>query len=574
MTKQMVFAGNLHEIYERELNTLHEENLLERLWSLDETLWPRENSAVAKIRANLEFLHIPEKLPQILETIKGAESAARAEGLTERVLIAFENADDLCRALLNIHPVSPPLKCGVLDSCHPSAIRRIEAQTEIEKTLFLLANKSGYRVGDHSLFLYFQRAIRRGVSTASGRHFAAETEANSFLASIAKTHGFRFTLELPQGIQALFRTLVDLAALLVVLARVEPEVIRVACREMKKAYSEPIPGGANPTCELAALLSATVASGKGFGVILTSPGLAPFAASLCKLVGGSLGKGEFGLYPLPETVPCRTEVYKEKASFVVLRNGEEDEPLLGQTVSDLKDLGIAFLEIAIADPLDLLRETFRWQIAATLAAARMSIDPFEIPEVRLPRALSAEMLNSYSQPNNTLQRRPRIQEGEIQLFAENRTRQEISQLNLVECLVSFFEHRQSAAYLGLFIFLDKTEQTESMFQSLREQLARTLMVPVLLVWGPRSLDTYDYLLRVGAPAGLHLMVTADSEVDVAIPGANYSFGQLHHALALGQFEALSASSGLAVRLHLSSESPAAVSHLLKLVSQASRRVNP
>jgi transaldolase / glucose-6-phosphate isomerase len=574
MTKRMVFAGDSRGIYERELKILNEGDLLKRLWSRDETLWPREDSAIAKIRTNLEFLQIPEKLPQIMEGIVGTESAARAEGLTERVLITFENAHHLCQALLNIHPVSPPLKCVVLDSCHPSAIRRIEAQIEIEKTLFLLANKTGYRVGDHSLFLYFQRAIHSSVSIASGRHFVAETEANSFLASMAKQYAFRFTLELPQGIQALFCSLVELAALLGVLADMEPEVIRVACREMKKGYSEPNQCGANPTCELAALLSATVASGKRFAVILTSPRLAPFAASLCRLVGGSLGKGESGLYPLPETVPCRSEVYKEKASFVVLRNGGEDEPLMGQAISDLKGLGIAFLEIAIGEPLDLLRETFLWQLATTLAAARMSIDPFEIPQVRLPRALFAEMLNNFSQKNNTLQRRPRIQEGEIQLFAESRTRQEISQLNLVECLVSFFEHRRSASYLGLLVFLDQSEQTEAMFQSVREQLIRTLMLPVLLVWGPRSLDTYDYLLRVGAPAGLHLMVTGDSEVDVAIPGANYSFGQLHRALALGQFEALSASSGLAVRLHLSSETPTAVSQLLKLVSQALRRLNP
>jgi hypothetical protein len=574
MTKQMVFAGDLREIYERELKKFNEKDLLKRLWSRDETLWPREDSAIAKIQANLEFLHIPEKLPQILERVLVAEFTARAEGLTERVLITFENAHHLCQALLNIHPVSPPLKCVVLDSCHPSAILRVEAQTEIEKTLFHLVNKTGYCVGDHALFLYFQRAVDNSLPTSSARQFVAETEANSFLASIAKQYAFRFTLELPQEIQSPFCSLVDLAELLVLLAAVEPEVIRVASRELKKAYSRPDPGGANPACELAALLSATVATGKGFAVILTPPRLAPFAASLCRLVGGCLGKGESGLYPLPETFPCRAEVYKEKASFVVLRNGEEDEPLFAQTISDLKNLGIAFLEIAIGDALDLLRETFLWQIATILAASGMSIDPFEIPLVRFPRALFAEMLNNFSQKNNTLQRRPRIQEGEIQLYAESRTRQEISQLNLVECLVSFFEHRRNTAYLGLFVFLDQSEQTEAKFQSLREQLIGTLMLPVLLVWGPRSLDTYDYLLRVGAPAGLHLMVTADSEVDVAIPGANYSFGQLHRALALGQFEALSASSGLAVRLHLSSESPAAISHLLKLVSQALQRVNP
>jgi transaldolase / glucose-6-phosphate isomerase len=574
MTKREVFAGDLRELYERELRIIHEDNLLKRVWSRDETLWPGEERTRARIRANLEFLNLPEKLPQILERVAAAESAACADGLTERVLVGFEIAHHLCQTLLNIHSVSPPLKCAVLDSCHPSAIRWIEAQIEIEKTLFLLVNKTGYCVGDHSLFLHFQRAIDDNLPGSSAGHFMAETEANSFLASLARQYAFRFTLELPQGIQTLFCSMVHLAGLLVALAGVEPEVIRVASREMKKAYSHSDPGVANPVCELAALLNATVAGGKRFAVVLASPRLASFAASLCKLVGGSLGKGESGLYPLPESLPCRTEVYKEKASFVVLKYGEEEDPLLARAIGELRHLGIAFLEIAIGDPLDLLRETFLWQIVTTLTASGMGIDPFEIPLVRLPRALATGMLNDFSPQNDRLHRRPRIQEGQIQLFAESGTRQEISQLNLLECLVSFFEHNQGAAYFGLFVYLDKSEQTEAKFQNLRDQLTRTLMLPVLLAWGPRSFDTYDYLFRVGAPAGLHLMVTADSEVDVPFPGANYSFGQLHHAFALGQFEALSVGGGLAVRLHLRSESAAAVSDLQSLLDRALRRVHP
>jgi glucose-6-phosphate isomerase len=128
-------------------------------------------------------------------------------------------------------------------------------------------------------------------------------------------------------------------------------------------------------------------------------------------------------------------------------------------------------------------------------------------------------------------------------------------------------------YLGLYVFLDPEEAVQTVFRNLREQLTQALGLPVPLAWGPRSLDTYGYLLRVSALAGLHLMITADEMEDVAIPGTNYSFGRLYRALALGQFEALSAGAGLALRLHLASVAAGGLSQLQNLVQQALRRMS-
>jgi len=96
----------------------------------------------------------------------------------------------------------------------------------------------------------------------------------------------------------------------------------------------------------------------------------------------------------------------------------------------------------------------------------------------------------------------------------------------LECLISFFQYRERVEYFGLYVFLDQDETVVTTFQNLREKLTQALGLPVLLAWGPRSLDTYGYLFRGGAPGGLHLMITGDSEGDVGIPGTNHSFGQL------------------------------------------------
>jgi hypothetical protein len=155
-----VSCGDLRDLYDRELSAIRQGELLKRLCSGDETLWPRAEALSGHFGTSMEFLHIPERLPEIAEAVLREEAEAREEGLTDRALIAFENAHHLCEAFLNIHPSVSPLRCWVLDSSHPSGIHRIESQIDIAKTLFLLVNKSGYRVGDHSLFFVFPKSNR------------------------------------------------------------------------------------------------------------------------------------------------------------------------------------------------------------------------------------------------------------------------------------------------------------------------------------------------------------------------------------------------------------------------------
>jgi glucose-6-phosphate isomerase len=54
----------------------------------------------------------------------------------------------------------------------------------------------------------------------------------------------------------------------------------------------------------------------------------------------------------------------------------------------------------------------------------------------------------------------------------------------------------------------------------------------------------------GPPKGLFLLLTAAPANDLAIPGADYSFGDLQLALALGDFESLGRRRTPVIRLHL------------------------
>jgi len=92
-----------------------------------------------------------------------------------------------------------------------------------------------------------------------------------------------------------------------------------------------------------------------------------------------------------------------------------------------------------------------------------------------------------------------------------------------------------------------------------------------MIYGPHALHHYSNLDRKGQPQGQYLVCTADPPVDIAIPGASYTFGQLYRALALGEFEGLEQSHRLAIRINLMGEIPVALASLEHAVGQALNR---
>jgi glucose-6-phosphate isomerase len=85
---------------------------------------------------------------------------------------------------------------------------------------------------------------------------------------------------------------------------------------------------------------------------------------------------------------------------------------------------------------------------------------------------------------------------------------------------------------------------------IREQRESTLGLPVLVTPGPCYLHAIGQAYEGGPAKGLFLLLTAAPEKDLAIRGADYSFGQLQLALAQGDFESLGRRRRPVIRLHL------------------------
>jgi transaldolase / glucose-6-phosphate isomerase len=568
---QSIVAGCLQSAFHRELEYFLENRVLERLWAKDATLWPEEEFEQSHIRSNLGWLDLPGSLEPFLKAVKQEESAATADGLNCRALIAFEAANLAARALLPFVQSANDDRRVILDSTCPTTIYRAEKRLNLERTLFIFTSKAGYRLEGQALFLYFMEKLQSLGVPQPPQHFVAETEPGSYLATLGREYNLRATFADPSGILAPFTSLRHLGALLVSQLAQEPEGIVAAAKEMHHACSCDAIPAENSALQLAAFLSGAAVAKRRYVAFLATPSLVPYTYCLGQLIGGSLAKQGPGLIPIDGEVPRDTRGLEQKAAFAILTYAGDTDPELYDLMSRFRFSGVPFVHVRIAEPLGLLPATFGWEVATVMACARLGFDPFDGSDARLPRTLAMEYLNKYSPANDTLSRRPRLQDRGLQLFAEGKTRREISTLNLEESLGSFFQLLQPESFLAVLVFLPQTRRVLAAFQALRKKLAEKLAIPVLLAHGPHSLHHYSHLHRKGLPHGQFLVITAEPASDLAIPGASYTFGQLYRALALGEFEGLVQSDRFVVRVHLTGDIPVALENLGHVVSQALAR---
>jgi transaldolase/glucose-6-phosphate isomerase len=568
---QSIVAGCLQTTFHRQLEYFLDNRVLERLWAKDATLWPEEKFEQSHILSNLGWLDLSGSLEPFLAEIRETESCARTEGLNCLVLIAFETASLAARAVLALLQAGDDHRMVVLDSASPGAILRAEKEINLERSLFVFASNVGYHLEDHALFLYFMEKLQSVGVPQPPQHFVAETEPGSYLATIGREYKFRATFADPSGILAPFTSVRHFGALLTSLNTREPEGIVGAAKAMQHACSSVAIPAENPALRLAAFLSGAALAKRQYVALLATPSLVPYASCLSQLIGGSLAKEGPGLIPIDGEVPRDTRALEEKAVFAVLTHAGDTDPELSDMMSRFRVSGVPFVHVQIVEPLDLLPVTFGWEVATVMACARLGFDPFDKSEPRLPRAIAMEYLNKYSQASDTLSRRPRLQDRGLQLYAEGKTRREISTLNLEESLGSFFQLLQPDSFFAVLVFLSQTPRVLATFQAIRKKLAEKLQVPVLLAYGPHSLHHYNHLHRKGLPHGQFLVITAEPTIDLAIPGASYTFGQLYRALALGEFEGLVQSDCLVVRIHLTGDIPVALENLGHVVDQALAR---
>jgi transaldolase/glucose-6-phosphate isomerase len=315
--------------------------LVARIWSRDPTVWTGKDEA-----RWLGWLDEPFRMRDDAgQLLRLAEDVV---GDADTVVLFGMGGSSLAPEVLRSSFAASIFH--VLDTTHPQAIRALEAELDLERTLFLSASKSGSTLETRAHTEYFWKLAPRGEQwvavTDPGSELARLGAERLFAAVIPgePTIGGRYSALSPFGLVPAALMGIDVAGLL-----------DRAC-EMADACR--LDEG-NPGLELGLALGESWQEGRD-KVCLPAAGV--FGLWVEQLLAESTGKQGKGLIPVPgESAP-----------------GPDRQ----------------LHEVRLPAPLELGQEFFRWEFATAVAGSILAINPFDQPDVQAAKDRTKEVLAS------------------------------------------------------------------------------------------------------------------------------------------------------------------------------------
>jgi transaldolase len=153
------------------------ENVAQRVWRKDETLW---GGPGPEIGDRLGWLTISEPMLEGAADLRAFADECQADGLTDVALLGMGGSSlgpEVIRR--SFGQIEGAMRLHVLDSTDPGAVLAVERSLELDRTLFVVSSKSGGTIETLSHYRYFRDRVD------DGSRFVAITDPGSPLAELA-----------------------------------------------------------------------------------------------------------------------------------------------------------------------------------------------------------------------------------------------------------------------------------------------------------------------------------------------------------------------------------------------------
>jgi hypothetical protein len=301
--------------------------LVDRIWSRDPTVWTGGEEAEW-----LGWLDEPLRMRERVDDLLSFAAESRPERVCLLGMGGSSLAPEVMRRAFGIGHFS------VLDTTHPTAIRRVDATG----TLFVASSKSGGTIETRSQLDHFRALGADAVVVTDPGSSMEELGLRVFHGE--PTIGGRYSALSIFGMLPAALMGIDVLRLLE-----RAEEMREACRLDE----------GNPGLDLGLALGHGWQEGKD--KLKTS---GDFGLWVEQLVAESTGKHGKGLVPV--------------------RTGDGDD--------------VQEHEVRLADPYELGQEFFRWEFATAVAGSVMELNPFDQPDVQAAKDKTTEVLGRGDDP--------------------------------------------------------------------------------------------------------------------------------------------------------------------------------
>jgi transaldolase / glucose-6-phosphate isomerase len=320
--------------------------LVERIWARDPTVWTGADEA-----SWLGWLDEPSRMRQDVDLL-----LQFTDSLVDRIdAVVLLGMGGSSLAPEVIKRTFRQETFHVLDTTHPQAIRDLEAEIDLSRTLFVSASKSGSTLETRSHTDYFWE------KSSDGERWVAITDPGSSLEQLALERGFGAIFPGEPTIGGRYSALSAFGMVPAALMGIDVTRLLLRAQEMAEACRF---ADGNPGLDLGFSLGEGWQAGRDKICIEQSPG--GFGLWAEQLLAESTGKHGKGLIPAP------------------------GEPADGPDRQAQ--------EVRVTGEYELGQEFFRWEFATAVAGSILGINPFDQPDVQAAKDKTSQILASGDDP--------------------------------------------------------------------------------------------------------------------------------------------------------------------------------
>jgi transaldolase/glucose-6-phosphate isomerase len=531
--------GPLADPVKRRVASLVADNALTRLWSHDPSLWTSDPAGQEEVRIRMGWLDLPNSSRPALKEIHDFATRVLADGLTHVLLLGM-GGSSLAPEVLSLIFKDHQMKFSILDSTDPAQVMKAAQDFPPEKTLYLVASKSGGTAEINAMLAYFWEQAGH-----DGSHFCAITDPGTTLEALANARGFLKTFHADPSVGGRYSALTHFGLVPAALMGIDPEHLLDRAVWMMRQCTAQLSGARNPGLVLGAILGQAALSGRDKLTFMADGSVAPLGAWLEQLIAESSGKQGRGILPVDGEPLAAAGSYGADRIFAYLRR----EGQFDAQVKALEQAGHPVLVFNIAEDYELGTEFYRWEVATAITCAVLEVNAFDQPDVQDAKDRTKSKIKAYTQTRHLDEGQILWEGAGIKAFST----MPLSTSGLEDLLKSFLGSARIGDYIAINAYLPRNPETATLLAELRLILLWRTGCATTVGFGPRFLHSTGQLHKGGPGTGLFMQITADPSPDIEIPEQEMSFGTLERAQTLGDYEVLAGRSRRILRLELSSQ---------------------
>ena len=475
------------------LQQLDRDRIVERIWRKDHTVWKDDPT---EITDRLGWLTVSDLMHERIGDLEAfAEQAA--DELETAVLLGMGGSSLAAEVFVRTFgSADGALELIVLDTTHPATIERVADELELDRTLFIVASKSGGTTETLSHLAFFWDR------TSNGAQFVAITDPGTSLETLARERGFRSVFVNPDDIGGRYSALSYFGLVPAALIGAPLHEVLDRAEGMEVASERIVPAAQSPGATLGALMGEAARAGRDKLTLALPAEIASFGSWVEQLIAESTGKEGVGIVPVVGEPLGAPDVYGQDRVFVAIGDhGGLDE---------LENVGHPVVRLLYDGREQIGGEFFRWEMATAIAGYVLGINPFDQPNVQEAKEATKAILATGSVEDPGL-----------------------------DDLGVLLKQVDEGDYVAILAYLDQTSETEDAIERVRIAIRDRYRVATTTGFGPRFLHSTGQLHKGGANNGVFIQaVDAERSVDLPIPGQPFSFGTLIDAQALGDLRSL------------------------------------